>query len=214
MSAGSGDGAPTLRRRALWGLLVAVLLAVGVAALAGGRWGRAPGRAAPPPLLELPDFALVDQGGRPVRRADLAGRPWIASFVFTRCGGACPRIVAQMARLERLLPHPELVTRVSITVDPEHDTPAVLAGWAAALGVEDPRWLFLTGPRAEVHRLVREGFKLAVGEGEGTAVEPILHSTRLALVDGAGRVRGYYDAFDEEAVGRLLEDVRALLRQG
>ncbi len=203
-----------MRRRALWGLLVAALLAIAVATLAGRRWGLTAGRAAPPPLGEVPDFSLVDQGGRPVRLADLAGRPWLASFVFTRCGGPCPRIVAQMARLAGLLPHPELVTRVSVTVDPEYDTPAVLAAYAEAHGVADARWLFLTGSRDEVHRLVRGGFKLAVGEGEGSAVEPILHSTRLVLVDGAGRIRGYYDAFDEEAVTRLLRDLRALIRQG
>jgi protein SCO1/2 len=101
-----------------------------------------------------------------------------------------------------------------VSVDPAHDTPAVLDAYAAARGIEDPRWFFLTGPRQEVYSLVRDGFKLAVGAEGGAADEPILHSTRLVLVDSGGRIRGYYDAFDEQAVGRLLDDVRALRRQG
>jgi cytochrome oxidase Cu insertion factor (SCO1/SenC/PrrC family) len=213
MTGRGGRGAPPLRRLLPWAVLAAAILAVTVTAVGSRRWGKA-GGAAPPPLGEVPDFSLLNRDGRSVTRADLAGRPWIAGFVFTRCGGPCPRITAQMARLGRLLPHPELVRRVSVSVDPEFDTPAVLDAYAAERGIEDPRWYFLTGPRPEVYRLVRDGFKLAVGEEGGTAHEPILHSTRLVLVDGGGRIRGYYDALDEQAVGRLLDDVRALRRQG
>ncbi len=206
--------ATPLYRRAAWALLVAVLVALAVAAIWSRRWGGS-GAGGPPVLGEVPDFAFTERDGSRVGRADLAGSPWIAAFIFTRCGGVCPRITEQMIHLGKLFQHPELVRRVSFTVDPEYDTPQVLTAYARDHGIapaSTSRWLFLNGPEKELQSLVRGGFKLAI-EGGGGPDEPILHSSRLVLVDARGRVRGYYDAFDEAAIGRLLEDLRLLLRE-
>jgi cytochrome oxidase Cu insertion factor (SCO1/SenC/PrrC family) len=181
-----------------------------VATVWSRRWSAA--SAAPPVLFDLPEFALQDRAGRQVRLADLRGEPFVASFIFTRCGGVCPRITEQMIRLATLVQHPNLLRRVSFTVDPEYDTPAVLAAYARDHGIQDDRWLFLTGDPGTMRTLVHDGFKLAV-ENTGTAEEPIVHSTRLVLVDRRGRVRGYYEAFEEEAVGKLLSDLRAVMRE-
>jgi protein SCO1/2 len=198
-----------LRRALLWGLLVAALLAVGVAA-AWSRWGV---RREPPPVLgQVPAFALVNRDGRTVTEADLAGAPWIADFVFTRCAASCPLMTARMARLARDLDLAAAGGRlhfVSFDVDPVHDTPPVLAAYAARYHAP-PAWLFLTGPEATLHRLSRDGFKLAIEPAGGPEKEPILHSTRFVLVDGAGRIRGYYDGFDEESMGKLVRDLAAL----
>jgi len=202
------------RRRAAWALLIGVLVALAVTTLWSRRWG-APGTAAPPVLGTIPDFTFTERDGSRVSRADLAGEPWIAAFIFTRCGSICPRITDQMIRLGTLMPHPELVRRVSFTVDPEYDTPQVLSAYARDHGIAPAatsRWLFLNGPESALKSLVRNGFKLVVEKGDSPE-DPILHSSRLVLVDGQGSVRGYYDAFDEEAIGRLLEDLRALLRE-
>jgi protein SCO1/2 len=199
-----------LRRILLWGFLVAALLAVAVATVWSRRWSAV--QAAPPVLFEVPEFALQDRGGREVKLADLRGEPFVASFIFTRCGGVCPRITEQMIRLSTLVQHPSLLRRVSFTVDPEYDTPAVLAAYARDHGIQDDRWLFLTGEPGTMRALVHDGFKLAV-ERSGTAEEPIVHSTRLVLVDRRGRVRGYYEAFEEEAIGKLLSDLRAVMRE-
>jgi protein SCO1/2 len=204
--------ASPLRRRALWALLAGAFLALFVATAWSRRWGEMR-PAAPPVLGSVPAFALTNRDGRAVALADLEGRPWVGSFIFTRCGGACPRITEQMVRLGALVRQSQALRRVSITVDPLFDTPPVLASYAEARGISDPEWLFLTGEAGAVEALVREGFKLGVGEGD-TPEEPIFHSTRLVLVDGAGRIRGYYDAFDEAAVGRLLGDLRAVQRAG
>ncbi len=200
-----------LRRILLWGFLVAALLAVAVAAVWSRRWSAA--SAAPAVLFELPDFALRNRDGATVSLAQLRGEPFVAAFIFTRCGSVCPRITEQMIRLATLVQHPHLLRRVSFTVDPEYDTPEVLAAYARDHGIQDSRWLFLTGEPTAMRSLVHDGFKLAV-EKSGTVEEPIVHSTRLVLVDRRGRVRGYYEAFDEEAVGKLLTDLRAVLREG
>lgn len=199
--------AAPLRRGLLWGLLVAALVAVAAAAL----WSRLAAGPPPPVLGAAPEFALVDQHGRPVALADLAGVPWIADFVFTRCPTSCPMMTARLARLEKEIPT-ELEHRlVSITVDPEHDTPRVLEAYARGFSAPD-HWLFLTGAPEEIRRVTVEGFKLALEAAAPGAAEPILHSTRLVLVDGHGRIRGYYDAFDEAEAAKLLRDLRAVAR--
>jgi protein SCO1/2 len=168
----------------------------------------------PPSYSALPDFALVDQAGRAVDLESLAGTPWIADFIFTRCGIVCPRMTEAMQRLGESLPAATDVRRVSISVDPEYDTPEVLAAYAAKYGITDAGWLFLTGEREAIHSLAIGGFKLAVDDnppaGSVNADEPILHSTRFVLVDGAGTIRGYYDAFDPEGQKSLVRDLLAL----
>lgn len=202
MSAWAGP----VRRGLIWGVLLAALAVVGLAALRGWR-----GRPEPPPILgELPAFALVDHQGRAVGREELAGAPWIADLVFTRCALACPRMTAAMARLDRRLPQAG-VRLVSVSIDPAHDTPEVLAAYAARHGAS-PRWRFLTGDPAAVRALARDGFKLGVDEvpGEADPGLAIAHSDRFVLVDAAGRVRGYYDPFDPESLARLERDLSAL----
>jgi protein SCO1/2 len=116
----------------------------------------------------------------------------------------------RMARLEREMPRDLGMRFVSFSVDPEHDTPPVLQDYAESFGAPG-RWLFLTGEKKVIHRLSKEGFKLAVDDTTPVNEdEPILHSTRFVLVDAEGRIRGYYEAFDEDAVKRLMLDVQAL----
>ena len=196
----------TPRRSLLWGLLILTLIVVTAAAVLRMR------RPEPPPVLsEVPEFTLVNRDGRTVRRADLAGSPWIADFIFTRCPASCPMMTSRMARLDRELPRGLEVRLVSISVDPEHDTPEVLQRYAESFKAP-ARWLFLTGDGEQIYRLSKEGFKLGVDaapQGVETA-EPILHSTRFVLVDGEGRIRGYYDAFDAESMKTLERDLEAI----
>lgn len=195
-----------VRRGVLWGLLIAVLLGVVAAALVRLR------RPEPPPVLgSVPEFTLVNRDGRTVRRADLAGSPWIADFIFTRCPASCPMMTSRMARLDRELPRNSAVRLVSISVDPEHDTPEILQRYATSFKAP-ARWLFLTGDGEQIYRLSKEGFKLGVDAAPSDAktAEPILHSTRFVLVDGGGRIRGYYDAFDKESMKGLMRDLEAI----
>ena len=193
----------------LWSLLVVALVAV--AAAAAVQWLRRP--AAPPVLGRVPEFSLTNRDGSAVRREDLAGAPWIANFVFTRCNGSCPLMSLRMQRLDRELPPDIGVRLVSITVDPDYDTPRILQAYADSFSAPG-RWLFLTGGKEEVYGLIQRGFKLALDPspppGTASADEPIIHSTRFVLVDGRGQIRGYYGAFDEEAMEKLAQDLRAI----
>jgi protein SCO1/2 len=169
-------------------------------------------RPEPPQLVTLPDFRLTERSGRSVGRDDLRGRPWIADFIFTQCGGICPAMTARMARLRREVPSG--VRFVSFTVDPATDTPEVLRGYAQRFGA-DGDWLFLTGEQKALYDLSVGGFKLAAmevpaGERAAGGDGPFLHSAKFVLVDGAGVVRGYYDSEDEESLRALVADVRAI----
>ena len=191
------------------GLVSAILVAAGAIAVVGARARYAP---EPPRLGSLPDFRLVERSGRPLSLADLRGRPWVADFIFTQCGGACPAMTARMARLRRDV-SPD-VQFVSFTVDPAHDTPEVLARYATTLRA-DEGWQFVTGPAKDLYALSVAGFKLAAMEvppaeqaagGDG----PFLHSSKFVLIDGEGVIRGYYDSTDEEAMRTLVSDAAAL----
>lgn len=206
--------APPLARYFLWGVLVAALLTVLVAALLVRGFG---GRADPPPELpvvgQVPDFELTNRDGRTVTRADLLGEPWIVDFIFTRCQVSCPVLTARMARIQSQWPGDD-VRFVSISVDPVHDRPEVLEAFAQEWGAEE-RWWFLTGDLEAVYSLIRDGFKIGVvppADGvEADDLEPITHSTKLALVDAEGRIRGYYDGMGSADEGRLLADLLSLV---
>jgi len=167
------------RRRILWSVLILVL--GGESAL--GIWFLVCpqpfaelllARTAPrlPVYGSLPDFALVERSGRPVRRLDLEGKIWVASFIFTNCSDECPLMTAEMARLQAdVAPMPDL-RLVSITVDPERDSAAVLSQYAERFTADPERWLFLTGDKEAIYRLARDGFRLGIVDATEAVQSP------------------------------------------
>ncbi|MEX2288051.1 MAG: SCO family protein [Planctomycetaceae bacterium] len=151
----------------------------------------------------VPDFELVERSGRKVTRADLLGRPWAVCFIFTRCAGPCPKITGQMRLLQDRL-QDEDVRLVTITVDPEHDTPERLQKWANQFDADPEKWLFLTGDRVAIHRLINDSFRMPVQEmfgEERKAGAEFVHSANILLVDAHGRVINKFNAqIDTEMV--------------
>jgi len=203
-------GSSPRRSRGPLVLFAAVAVAGLVAAGAGLLLQR--GRTAAPQVLgAVPSFSLVERSGRTVTREDLAGRPWVAGFIFTRCGGVCPVMTSRMKEIRAAQPG---VTLVSFSVDPGHDTPEVLRDYAARNGIGEG-WLMLTGEQDRLHALARDGFHLAAAAvpadeqargGDG----PFLHSSRLVLVDAHARIRGYYDSGEADALAALRRDLAAV----
>ena len=160
---------------------------------------------------ELVEFALVDSRGVQVTRADLAGRAFILDFVFTTCAGPCPAMSARMRGMQEQLGGTD-VRLVSVSVDPERDDPATLADYAQALEADTDRWWFLTGEKEQIRALARSmqvGVEPDPAPGAPLGFQ-VTHSTKFVVVDGSGRVRGYYDGTSEEGRSGAVARARHL----
>ena len=165
-----------------------------------------------PEVLVVRPFSLVDQRGEPFHSRELEGKVWVASFIFTSCRNICPMLTSQVSNLARRLEDRQDLRFVSISVDPEVDTPERLAAYADRYGADPARWRFLTGPRDDVRRVVTTHFRVSMGErrDDPRAGYDIPHSDQLLLVDQAGVLRGAY-ATDRAGLDRLAGDVDRLL---
>ena len=162
-----------------------------------------------PVIRAVPEFSLTDQNGQTVTNADLRGKIWIADFIFTRCKGPCPLMTSRMLEMQKALTKTPEVKLVSVTVDPEYDTPEVLKGYAGANFADPDRWKFLTGDKAVIEKLVTEGFMQHLDEENG---EPV-HGTMFLVVDGNGMVRSARMLEDPELIPKILTDTGNLLRE-
>jgi protein SCO1/2 len=167
-------------------------------------------------LGDVPAFSLVDQHGEPFTEDALRGHPTIVGFVFTRCDTICPVITMKMHWLQEKTADRKgaAIKLVSISVDPEYDTPPRLQQYATRHEADSGRWRFLTGPKEAVHALVEGPFMNSMQDEGVTAsgAPAISHSGYLLLVDGNLKIRGVYDSSDFNALERLMRDARYLAR--
>jgi protein SCO1/2 len=158
-----------------------------------------------PSLGKVEPFQLTDQTNQAFDSAKLAGKVWVANFFFTTCPGPCPRMSSQMHQVQMAL-EKDGIQLVSMTVDPAHDTPEVLDAYSKTYKASSGVWHFLTGEKERLNHLSKDVFKLGLVDGSKE------HSTRFVLVDGTGQIRGYYLTSEPDAITRLIEDARGLLR--
>lgn len=166
-----------------------------------------------PELGKVGRFSLTDQANRAVTEETLRGRIWVAAFFFTRCPTVCPRITRRMRdlQLQAESDHVELEL-VSFSVDPENDTPPVLAAYAKEHGANLATWRFLTGDLEMVRKTSEQGFKLAL-DGKPTPGADhlgLFHGSHLVLVDRTGSIRGYYRTSEDSQMTQLLKDAALL----
>lgn len=171
----------------------------------------------PPPVLsQLPEFSLVGVDDRPYGSKELHGQVYVANFFFTSCRSICPAIMQGMKRLQSGFTERGVrgVRLVSISVDPEHDTPEVLDAYAKGLSADREHWTFLTGDPERIRSLVVDGFKTPMVKAPEGGAEPIdiAHTGKLVLVDGSGRIRGYYGS-DEMGLDEVFNRAQHVLRQ-
>ncbi|GAB5542489.1 MAG: SCO family protein [Sandaracinaceae bacterium] len=161
-------------------------------------------------LMPIGEFSLTDQSGAPFGTSQLRGKVWIADMIFTSCPDICPVMSSQMANLQRRIDHPD-VRFVSITVDPETDTPEVLRAYGERYGADHERWRFLTGAPDEVRRVIAFSFRLPVEprEERDDGRYDILHTGQLILVDQRGVLRGLYET-DRDGLALLERHARQL----
>lgn len=160
------------------------------------------------------DFQLVTQTGEPLRGGDLRGRIHVASFFFTTCTTICPLLVETLGKVQAALASQNDVVIVSYSVTPTIDTPAVLEAFGRAHRIDPARWKLVTGEADDIYRLARESYfaddrRLDPAQPAG---DQILHTEKVLLVDGEGRLRGVYNGTVPFDIERLLGDIETLRR--
>ena len=214
----------------LWRIARRCRFGIAVTALALGLLAASCGSQESPELpeyFEVPEFTLTDQMGRDFSSATLDGRVMLANFVFTNCTQLCPALTQRMAQVQsRLMSDGLLGNRVvllSITVDPEQDTPEALRAYAEGYGADGESWRFLTGPPEAVRAVITDGLKLGYNRIDETNRHVhedgtvhlheynVLHTNRMVLADRDGMVRALYDAAADWDLERVLADIERLL---
>lgn len=162
----------------------------------------------------VPSFAFTDMFGRPFTEKNVEGKIRVVDFFFTRCTTICPKMSVQMQQLQLKLDDPAFkdVVFLSHTVDPEHDTPEVLLGYARKLQADTARWKFLTGHAPDIYRLGNTGYLLSAEQNDADP-EGFLHDSRFVLVDKEGRIRGFYEGTTMAGINALAADLKMLLKE-
>lgn len=160
-----------------------------------------------PVIAELPAPSLVDQDGQVFDHKAMEGRLWVIAFVFTHCRATCPRLMAQMKKLQARVSNVRSAHFLSVSVDPRNDTPQVIKAYMSENGLDETNWRFVTGDENAVQDFVIDGFKVGYGRTQWST--ELTHSNSFALVDEHGRIRGYYRS-DDEGLAELERDLRAL----
>jgi len=177
-------------------------------------------------LLQLPvigpvaDFTLTNQDGQPATLADFTNHVWVADIVFTRCAGPCPRMTGQMESLQNLLPEESRAKLVTLTTDPEFDSPAVLKKYGERFGADSNRWTFLTGTKGELAALAAGSLKLGSMPVKAADrlndVDLFIHTTMFVVVDKHARLRGDFETggdgvdWTNSVQPRILKSIRQL----
>lgn len=165
--------------------------------------------------LQVPPFSLINQDGKYLNNNDLLGTNYIVNFFFTSCPTICPTTTLNLIELQNKIDKYEIndFKIISISVDPENDTPKVLKSYAESMNINLSNWELLTGSEKEIYDLVRSGFSLSVGQ-DSLAPGGVFHSSNITIVDSKGYLRTGLDkkknikfVYD----GTLYSDIKLLV---
>ena len=166
------------------------------------------------------DFTLTNQDGHLTTLADFSNRVWVADIIFTRCAGPCPRLTGQMRSLQNFLPPDSPAKLVTLTTDPEFDSPAVLKKYGERFTVDPRRWTFLTGTKNEIAALASGSLKLSAVpvklEDRKSVADLFIHTTIFVIVDKRARLRGFFETggdgvdWTNSIQPQLLQSIRQL----
>ena len=165
-------------------------------------------------------FTLTNQDGQMVTLADLTNHVWVADIIFTRCAGPCPRMTGQMKLLQKFLPSDSAAKLVTLTTDPENDSPDVLKKYGQRFNADFNRWTFLTGTKNEIAALASGSLKLSAVpiklEDQKDVADLFIHTTIFVVVDKHARLRGFFETggdgvdWTNSVQPRILATVRRL----
>ncbi|MDF9796171.1 protein SCO1/2 [Catalinimonas alkaloidigena] len=161
---------------------------------------------------QVSDFRFVDQDSSVITPSTFDDKIYVADFFFTSCPTICPVMKTQMLRVYEAFKEEDEVVLLSHTIDPQHDTVALLHDYAERLGVSSDKWHFVTGEKEKIYEMGLNSYMVTAMEDDE---EPggFIHSGAFILVDKEGHVRGMYDGTKEEKVDILIKDMEKLLNE-
>jgi protein SCO1 len=206
----------TQRLASIWraGAPTRAVVCIGIAALGAIAWAQATGgRSDTSSSSAIHGSGLVNQRGEPFAMDQLRGETVVLNFIFTHCPGICPLQTQALRRVAAALPEPvrERVHFVSVSVDPERDTPSALAEFATKHSVDQERWTFVTGREQELRALGASYAAQALPGGAG----PLDHRTEIRLINAAGQLMQSYagNPLDEPRLTREIQTVHELFNR-
>ena len=160
-----------------------------------------------PVLGQISNFKLYDARANEFSLKELKGKVFVTDFIFTTCSGICPIMTRNLKGIHDDFKTNANIHFVSITVNPEVDSPQVLSDYAKKYEIDSGRWHFLTGSRESISDLAVKGFKI------GSVTDLVFHSAYLVLADKKAQIRGYYEGTNPEEVKKLKADIQRLLKE-
>ena len=160
-----------------------------------------------PVLGNIPPFELLDNFGQSFTEENISGEIWVADLIFTTCAGPCPIMSTEMRSLHKYYLGNKNIHMVTITVNPDYDSPEVLTEYGERYDADFDKWHFLTGKYENIQSLIANGFKM------GDIEEIVFHSTRFALIDPNMNIRGYYMGTESNDVKKLMGDIKKLIKE-
>lgn len=171
---------------------------------------------------EVPNFEFTNQDGNLISNAFYEDKVWVVEFFFTTCPTICPKMNANMVKIQDKYYANLDFGLASFSINPKHDTPEILKAYAEAHGATLKNWQFLTGDQEVIYQLANTGFTLFAGENS-EAEGGFEHSGMFALIDKEGNIRSrlddlgnpiaFYDGLDPKGVQMIIEDIAILLKE-
>jgi protein SCO1/2 len=174
----------------------------------------------PLPILgPVSNFTLTNQDGKITTLADFSNHVWVADIIFTRCAGPCPEMTRKMSLLEYALPKDNGAKLVTLTTDPDYDSPTVIKKYGERFGADFNRWVFLTGTKSEIGALAANSLKLSAVpvkvEDQKNAADLFIHTTIFVVVDKHARLRGSFETVSDgvDWTNAVRPRITAVVRQ-
>lgn len=161
---------------------------------------------------KIPSFTLLNQDSNSFTSESLKGKIYVTNFFFVTCTSICPIMTSEMFRVQQAFENDSSVNLLSLTVNPENDTPSILKSYALKNRVNSKVWNLLTGPKVYLYNLAKEGFKMNALEDTANVGE-FIHSDKFLLIDKIGVIRGIYNGTEQKDVDRLITEIKILKKE-
>ncbi len=160
-------------------------------------------------------FSFVNQDGKTITNADVKGKVCVVEYFFATCKGICPRMNENLTQVYKTFKGNANVLILSHTVDPKKDTVQALKAYSQHFDADANQWMFLTGDKRRLYDMARYSYLInAEDDTAGVSIDKdFIHDNHYVLVDGYGRIRGFYDGLKQEEIKKMITDINTLLKE-